>query len=309
MGDKGVFWLPDAMSTFAGEVDALFWFVFWTSTVLFAAVVGAKLYFMFRYKRKDETSVPEPVHESKILEMAWIVVPTALVLFVFLWGFDAYLRMNAAPPDSYEITVRGQQWVWEFEYAEGVTSFSEMVVPVGRPVKLMMSSSDVLHSFFIPAFRVKMDLIPNRYTSLWFEATQTGEFQIFCTEYCGTVHSGMLAKVKVVSEEEFAAWIVQESQDLPPVELGEKLFVAQCAICHKVDGSQGIGPALNGLFGTQQKLTDGTSVLVNEDFLLESIVNPAAKIAEGYAPIMPAGFSNLSPKELDGLVAYIKSLE
>mgnify|MGYP002629407539 FL=1 len=308
MGDKGVFWLPDAMSTFAGEVDALFWFVFWTSTVLFAAVVGAKLYFMFRYKRKDETSVPEPVHESKILEMAWIVVPTVLVLFVFLWGFDVYLRMNTAPPDSYQITVRGKQWAWEFEYAEGVTTFTEMVVPVGRPVKLTMSSSDVLHSFFIPAFRVKQDIVPNRYSSVWFEATQTGEFQIFCTEYCGTTHSGMLAKVRVVSEEDFASWISEQSQDLPPEQLGAQLF-AQCTACHAVDGTVKIGPALNGIFGTQQKLSDGTSVLVDENFIRESILNPAVKVAEGFQPIMPAGYSSMTPKQIDGLVAYIKSLK
>ena len=308
MGDKGVFWLPDAMSTFAGEVDALFWFVFWTSTVLFVAVVAAKLYFMFRYKRRDETSVPDPVHESKLLESAWIVVPTLLVLFVFIWGFDVYLRMNTAPPDAYEITVRGKQWAWEFEYAEGVTTFTEMYVPVGRPVKLVMSSSDVLHSFFIPAFRVKQDIVPNRYSSVWFEATQTGEFQIYCTEYCGTAHSAMLAKVVVVSEEEFASWITEQSQDLPPVELGAQLF-AQCALCHAVDGTTKIGPALNGIFGTQQKLTDGTSVLVDEDFILESILNPAIKVAEGFQPIMPAGYSGMTPKQLDGLVAYIKSLK
>lgn len=308
MGDKGSIWLPDAMSTVAGEVDALFWFVFWTSTVLFAAVVAAKLYFVFRYKRKDETSVPEPVHESKFLEAVWIVVPTILVMFVFIWGFDVYLKLLSAPPDSYEITVRGKQWSWEFEYAEGATSFTEMYVPVGKPIKLMMSSQDVLHSFFIPAFRVKMDVLPNRYTSLWFEATEPGEYQIYCTEYCGTTHSGMLAKVVAVSEEDFAAWILEQSQDLPPVELGQQMF-AQCAACHKVDGTDGIGPALNGRFGTTRKLADGSTVPFDEDYIRESILDPAVKVAEGYMPIMPAGYSSMSAKQIDGLVAYIKSLE
>jgi len=308
MGDKGSIWLPDAMSTVSGEVDALFWFVFWTSTVLFAAVIAAKLYFMFRYKRKDETSVPEPVHESKLLEAAWIVVPTILVMFVFVWGFDVYLKLLSSPPDAYQITVRGKQWSWEFEYAEGATSFTEMYVPVGRPVKLMMSSTDVLHSFFIPAFRVKQDLIPNRYTSLWFEATEVGEYQIFCTEYCGTQHSGMLAKVVAVSEEDFAAWIQEQSQDLPPVELGAQLF-AQCAACHAIDGTTKIGPALNGRFGTQRKLADGSTVTVDEDYIRTSILNPASQVAEGFQPIMPAGYSSMSAKQIDGLVAYIKSLE
>ena len=308
MGDKKSIWLPDAMSTFANDVDALFWFVFWTSTVLFIAVVAAKLYFILRYKRTDDTSVPEPVHESKVLEAAWIVVPTILVLFVFLWGFDVYLRMNTAPPDSYEITVRGKQWAWEFEYAEGITAFKEMYVPVGRPVKLIMSSQDVLHSFFIPAFRVKMDVIPNRYTSLWFEATEQGEYQIFCTEYCGTTHSGMLAKVVVVSEEKFAAWISEQSQDLPPEQLGEQLF-AQCAACHAIDGSAKNGPALNGRFGTQRKLADGSTVSFDEDYIRTSILNPASQVAEGFQPIMPAGYSSMSAKQIDGLVAYVKSLK
>ncbi len=308
MGDNGSVWLPDAMSTLAGEVDALFWFVFWTSTIIFAMVIVAKLYFIFRYKRTDDKYVPSPVHESQALEAAWIVLPTILTLIVFTWGFDLFVKMSTPPPDSYEITVRGKQWAWEFEYAEGALSFSEMYVPVGRPVKLIMSSTDVLHSFFIPEFRIKHDVLPNRYTSVWFEATQAGRYQIYCTEYCGTEHSGMLAEVVVVSEEDFASWILEQSQDLPPAELGEQLF-AQCAACHAIDGSVKIGPPLNGLYGTQRALADGSTVTADEDYLKESILNPAAKIAAGYQPIMPAGYSGMSAKQIDGLVAYIKSLE
>lgn len=308
MGDSGSIWLPEAMSTFAGEVDALFWFVFWTSTILFVAVIGVKIYFMFRYRRTDDTYVPEPVHESKRLEAVWIVLPTILTLIVFTWGVQVFLRISSAPPDSYDITVRAQQWSWEFEYSEGVTSFSELYVPVGRPIKLMMSSEDVLHSFFIPAFRVKMDIIPNRYTSVWFEVLEPGEYQIYCTEYCGTEHSGMLAKVIAVSEEDFAAWLVSQNQDLPPVELGERLF-AQCLICHSTDGTRLVGPALNARFGTTRTLAGGSTVIFDEDYIRESIVNPAAKVAEGFQPIMPAGYSSMSAKEIDGLVAYLKSLE
>ena len=172
----------------------------------------------------------------------------------------------------------------------------------------MMSSEDVLHSFFIPAFRVKMDIIPNRYTSVWFEVLEPGEYQIYCTEYCGTEHSGMLAKVIAVSEEDFAAWLVSQNQDLPPVELGERLF-AQCLICHSTDGTRLVGPALNARFGTTRTLAGGSTVIFDEDYIRESIVNPAAKVAEGFQPIMPAGYSSMSAKEIDGLVAYLKSLE
>lgn len=308
MGDNGSVWLPDAMSTVASDVDALFWFVFWTSTVMFAMVVAAKFYFMFKYKRQNETDVPEPVHESKVLEAVWIVVPTILVLVVFTWGFDVFVKMNSAPPDAYEINVRAQQWSWEFSYAEGATSYTEMYVPVGRPVKLVMTAADVLHSFYVPAFRVKHDVIPNRYTSVWFEATEEGEYTIHCTEYCGTQHSGMNATVVAVSEEDFQAWIVEQSQDLPPAILGEQVF-AQCRACHSVDGSAGIGPTMAGLYGSERRFTDGTTAVADDDYLLESIIDPMARISEGYQPVMPAGFSALSQKQLDGLIAYIKTLE
>ncbi|MDA0684058.1 MAG: cytochrome c oxidase subunit II [Bacteroidetes bacterium] len=309
MGDNGSVWLPDAMSTLAGEVDALFWFVFWASTIIFAMVIVAKVYFMVKFRRTDETYVPEPVEESKVLEAVWIVLPTILTLIVFTWGFEVFVKLNTAPPDSYEISVRAQQWSWEFQYQEGAVSYTEMYVPVGRPVKLVMNSSDVLHSFFVPDFRIKHDVIPNRYTSVWFEATQAGEYDIYCTEYCGTQHSGMMAKVVAVPQDEFNKWIAEQSQDLPPAELGLQVY-AQCQACHSVDGSAGIGPTLAGLYGTTRPLADGSTVVADEDYLLESIVNPMAKIAEGYQPVMPAMFSStLSPKQLDGLVAYIKTLE
>lgn len=305
MGDN---WYPDAMSTIAGEADALFWFVVWTSTVLFAAVVAVKLYFVFRYRRTDDAYVPEPVTESKWLEAAWIVLPTILVLIVFTWGFNVFVKLNSAPPDSYEINVRATQWSWEFGYGEGATAFNEMYVPVGRPIKLIMSSTDVLHSFSVPAFRVKMDVVPNRYTSVWFEVLEPGEYQVFCTEYCGTEHSGMLATIVAVSEEDFAAWLAENNQDLPPEELGEQLF-AQCVACHSVDGSPKIGPALNGRFGEDRMLADGSTVTFDEDYIRESILDPAVKIAEGFLPIMPAGYTGLTAKQIDGLVAYIKSLK
>src|SRR5690606_31233711 len=181
MGDRGTFWLPEAASTVAGDVDALFYFVYWISVVIFFLVVAVMTYFMIKYRRRTPQDRPSVVHESKVLEATWIIVPLILVLIVFTWGFRVFLQLGVAPPDAYDIQVTGHKWSWQFEYPNGVSS-AELHVPVDRPVRLNMSSVDVLHSFFIPAFRVKQDVLPNRYTSIWFEATRVDTFQIFCTE-------------------------------------------------------------------------------------------------------------------------------
>ena len=309
MGEQGTLWLPEAASTIAPEVDALFYFVLWTSVLIFVGVVVAMAYFAVKYRRKDPTYVPPAFHENRLVELSSIVIPTILVLIVFTWGFKVFVRMYAAPPDSYEITVRGIQWAWQFEYDTGVTTNNEIHVPVGRPIKLNMSSVDVLHSFFIPDFRVKHDVLPNRYTSLWFQVDEPGEYQVYCTEYCGTQHSGMLATLVAQPEEEFQNWLVAQNADLPPAELGERTF-AQCSACHSVDGTPGVGPTMQGLMGKTRQFEDGTSTVADENYIRNSILNPAEKVVEGYQPVMPAIYSGLlSPQELDGLVAYIKTLE
>lgn len=309
MGENGSIWLPDAASTIAADVDPLFWFVLWTSTIIFAFVIVAGFIFALRYRRRDHTYVPEPAHEHRLLELSWIVVPAILVMTVFVWGVNVFIDQNNAPPDSYQVTVRGQQWAWVFEYPNGVLTTNEVVVPVGRPIKFNMSSSDVIHSFFVPAFRIKMDVIPNRYTSVWFEATNTGEYQAYCTEYCGTAHSGMLATVRVISEGEFQTWLQEQNQDLPPEELGQQTFQGQCAVCHATNGERLVGPPLNGLFGSERTFADGSTQTADENYLRESIVNPMARIVEGYPPAMPAAFGALPDRQIDGLIAYIKSLE
>lgn len=306
MGEKGTGWLPDAMSTVAGEVDALFYFTLYTSTVIFVAVVAAIILFSIRFRRRREDEVPVLVPEPRWLEMTWIVIPTILVMIVFTWGFKVFVDLQTAPPDSYQVTVRGAQWFWEFEYDTGVMTTNELYVPVGKPIKLNMTATDVLHSFFVPAFRIKMDVIPNRYTSVWFEATEIGEYQVFCTEYCGTSHSAMMATVHVVSEPDFNKWMMAQNQDLPPAELGGQLFTQlACAVCH-VDTS--VGPRLDGIFGSERQLADGSTVIADDDYLLESIISPGEKIIDGYGLQMPATFGTLSQKQLDGLVAYLKTL-
>ena len=313
MEDKGAStWMPEQMSTMAPEIDSLFYFVFWVSVIIFVAVMFAMVYFVIRYKRKHPNERTEHVEESRLLELTWIVVPTILVMIVFVWGFQAFMKMGIAPPDSYEIVVRGQKWQWNFEYPNGAITVNELHVPVGQPVKLKMSSTDVLHSFFIPVFRVKHDVLPNRYTSVWFEATDTGEYPVFCTEYCGQLHSGMLATVFIHEQSDFDQWLQESAagnmDEMPLPELGELLYKQQaCAGCHTLDGSALVGPSFKGLYGAQRQFTDGTSAVADDNYLRESILNPAARIVEGYLPAMPASYTSLSERELSGLIAYIEA--
>jgi cytochrome c oxidase subunit 2 len=308
MNDNGTLWLPDGASTMAGEVDALFYFIYWVSVVLFIGVIGAMAYFMFRYRRRSEADRPAPIRENKLVEASWIVIPTILVLIVFTWGFKTFIKLGVAPPNAYQIVVRAQKWAWQFEYPNGATS-NELHVPVSRPVKLRMSSVDVLHSFFIPEFRIKHDVVPNRYTSVWFEATRQDTFQVFCTEYCGTRHSYMLAPVIVQSQDAFNQWL-QESGipvDASPAERGALLYQQQaCNGCHSLDGAAGVGPTFQGLFGSQRTFTDGTTATADENYIRESILQPTARVVQGFAPVMPAAFTGLSEEELSALIAFIQ---
>lgn len=306
MGENGSIWLPDASSTLAPEVDALWWFVFWGSTILFVGVVIAMIWFATKYRRRDPEYVPDPAYESKYTEMATIVGPTILVLIVFTWGANVFIKLNTAPPDAYQIDVTGQQWSWSYTYPNGVQSTGDLVVPVNRPVKLTMNSVDVLHSFFVPEFRIKMDVLPNRYTSVWFEATKADTFRVYCTEYCGTAHSGMVSHVVAVSESEFQQWLQDQNQDMSPVELGRQSFT-QCQACHNIDGTENLAPPLNLVYGYERTFTDGESLVADENYIRESIMNPNERIVTGFNPVMPA-FTHLNERTINGLVAYVKSL-
>jgi len=307
MGD---FWLPEAASTIAPEVDGLFLFVTAVSLLFLVGVTGAMLYFVYRYRRQDPSERPAPVEESRALEVSWIVVPTILVLLVFNWGFKSYVKMNTDPSGTYEIQVRAQQWNFLFEYPNGVTS-DTLYVPEGEEIKMRMSSSDVLHGFYIPAFRVKYDILPNRYTSVWFEATKQGDYNLFCTEYCGRDHSEMDKVVRVVSQQDFQNWLESAATptDIPLPQLGERLYTQRgCQSCHSLDGSRKVGPSFQGLYGrTDHTMADGSSVTADENYLRESILKPEAKIVEGYQNLMPGAYSNLSERELSGLIEFIKA--
>lgn len=308
MEDNGTLWLPERASTMAGEVDALFYFIYWVSVILFIGVMGTMVYFMIKYRRRSEADRPAPIKENKLVEASWIVIPTILVFVVFTWGFQTFIKLNVAPPNAYEITARAQKWAWQFEYPNGATS-NELHVPVSRPVKLRMSSVDVLHSFFIPEFRVKHDVVPNRYTSVWFEATRQDTFQVYCTEFCGTLHSAMLAPVVVQSQDEFNQWL-QESGipvDASPAERGALLYQQQaCNGCHSLDGSAVIAPSFQGLFGSQRTFTDGTTATADENYIRESILQPNARVVQGFGPVMPAAYGGLSEEELSALIAFIQ---
>jgi cytochrome c oxidase subunit II len=312
MKDNGNLFLPSGHSTVSPGTDALFDFIYYTSIVFFAIVVFAIAYSVWRYRRRANAGLTSGVAHNTTLEILWTAIPTILVFIVFAWGFKDYLRLYIVPKDALEIKVTGQRWFWSFDYPEGATSINDLVVPVGKPVKLLMSSKDVIHSFFVPSFRIKMDVLPNRYTMTWFEATDTGSYDLFCTEYCGTKHSAMIGKVKVVGEREYAQWLESSSkvgEGMSVEDYGAKLYAQKaCITCHSVDGKAGTGPSFKGLFGETTKLEGGGTVIADENYLRESILTPQAKVALGYQPVMPTFQGILKDKQIDALIAYIKSL-
>ncbi len=307
--------MPPEGSTFAGEIDSLFYFIVYASMVIFGIVLFGMLFFGLRYRHSRhiaEATTPGISHNTK-LELVWSIIPTVLVLIVFFWGFHVFMKMNVVPKDAMEIKVTGQKWFWSFDYPEGVTTVNELVVPAGIPVKLLMSSQDVIHSFFVPDFRVKMDVLPNRYSVTWFEAKRPGIYNLFCAEFCGDGHSEMIGKVKVVNEREYAVWLEEgtsQGEGLSPEQLGEQLFRSKaCITCHSAEGQRLIGPPVNGIFGHDVVLKSGQKVIVDENYLRQSILEPQADIVAGYDPVMPTYQGLLNDRQIDALVAYIKSLK
>ncbi|MCP4632330.1 MAG: cytochrome c oxidase subunit II [candidate division Zixibacteria bacterium] len=315
MDSTGSFFLPPGSSTIASEVDAIFYFITYASIVIFGIVVFGMIYFSIKYSHKKsnaEELTPGISHNIK-LELLWSIIPGILVMIVFFWGFDVYMKMNVVPKDAIEIKVSGQKWFWSFDYPEGITTVNELVVPLNKPVKLLMSSKDVIHSFFVPDFRIKMDVLPNRYTITWFEATHIGKHNLFCAEFCGDSHSDMIGTVRVVSEREYKEWLetsVESSDNVTPQELGAKLFVSKaCRTCHSVEGKTLTGPHLDGVFGERIPLDDGRFVVVDENYIRESLLDPQASIVAGFQPVMPTYQGILKDRQVDALIAYIKSLK
>lgn len=303
-------------STMAPAVDSLFNFILWTCLASFLLIVFGKIFFLIRFRRKKR---PEHLtayitgHTATELSVAGILL--VWVMVIFYWGWIDYKKLRTAPPGAMEIYVTARQWSWQFRYPEGQTLMNEMIVPKGKPVKLIMTSEDVLHSFFVPDFRIKQDLIPKTYTSLWFEATKTGEFPVFCAEYCGAAHSGMLAKVKVVEPEEFEDWELSgkfaalEKPSGNLLEQGKTLYNAKaCSACHATDDKVLIGPSFAGIFGDEAELEGGAKALVDENYIRESLMEPNAKVVKGFQPLMPTMKGQLTDDEINALIEFIKSL-
>jgi cytochrome c oxidase subunit 2 len=339
--------VPTAATDVAQSWDTLYWFLVYISAFFFIGIVLAMTIFAVKF-RKEVHKKPKYIHGNTTLEVIWTVIPSILLFVIFGWGWSVYKDMTTAPSDSMEVRVIAKQWLWQFVYKNGTSTIGDLYVPVNRPVKLIMSAEDVLHGFFIPNFRVKSDVVPGMYTYVWFEAKMPGIHQVFCTEYCGTSHSGMLARVIVLTEPQWKDWLggkkidvdqlpadptypgyranrlgegltaVSASangkpQQLSLAEKGKQVVAAKgCVACHSVDGSKLVGPSYKGIYGTDVKvLADGKpmTVKVDDSYIRESIEYPMAKIVEGYPPAMPVYKGLVNEEELGEIIEYIKSLK
>lgn len=290
----------------AGNVDALFIFLLIVTGLMTALVFTAIIYFAARYRRQQGVRA-EQIEGSIPLEITWSIIPFFVFIAIFVWGAVVYFKGRTPPRDSTEVYVVAKQWMWKLEHAEGQREINELHVPVGRDVKLIMTSQDVIHSFFVPAFRMKQDVLPGRYTIAWFRATRPGTYHLFCAEYCGTQHSGMVGSIIVMDPAQYEAWMSGGSSG-PLSATGEKVFAELgCSTCHRTD-TQGRGPNLQGLFGRPVALEDGRTVTADENYIRESILDPGAKIVRGFKPVMPTFQGLVSEEQLSALIAYVKSL-
>ncbi|GMV23074.1 MAG: cytochrome c oxidase subunit 2 [Acidimicrobiia bacterium] len=300
---------PEAASSVASDVDLLYFFILAVCSFFAILVSAAVLYFAVKYRRRHADEVGADIHGSIALELLWTVIPFVLSMVMFVWGADVYFRLAKPPADAMELFVVGKQWMWKVQHPEGVREINEMHVPINRNVRITLGSEDVIHDYYIPAFRVKMDAVPGKLTTMWFRATKPGTYQIFCAEYCGTQHSGMIGHVIAMEEHDYEAWLAGGRSTGTTAGNGETLFLnLACATCHKSDTS-GRGPVLAGLFGSTVELQDGRRVVADENYLRESIMNPMAKIVRGYQPLMPTFQGTVSEEDLLQLIAYIKTLQ
>lgn len=327
--------VPLQGSEIAARWDNLYSFLIWLSVFFFILTVGAMIYFIFAYPHRAGAKT-KYITGNHLLEGLWIAIPTLLLMIIFGWGYSIYHSMSQSPTDAYEVRVIGKQWLWTFQYDDGKTTVGEVYVPLNRPVKFIMTSEDVLHSFFIPNFRIKQDVVPGMYTSVWFTATVPGKHQVYCAEYCGTSHSGMLAKVIVLDDDQWNAWshnrklgvipeagqelaqsdvlrtsaTGRESPRLTLVEQGKAVYEKNgCLSCHSTDGTTKVGPTHKGLFGSKVELANGKIKIADENYIRDHINNPQENTVKGFNPIMPTFKGLITATEMNALIAYIKSLK
>jgi cytochrome c oxidase subunit 2 len=319
---------PPQASTNAAEVDHIYFFMVALCGAIAIGVVAAMVYFGLRYKRSPENRVGADIHGSTPLEIFWSAVPFLIVMGIFAWGAAVYFKLVIPPADTMDVFVTGKQWMWKIQHMNGRREINNLHVPVGQAVKLTMASEDVIHSFYVPAFRVKADVIPGRYSTMWFEASATGTYHLFCAEYCGTEHSRMIGSVTVMEPADYQKWLEtgnvapEESATASaapaaggstagptPVEIGAKLFQEKaCMTCHLAQPG-GIGPMLKGVYGHEVELMTGEKVVADDAYMRESILQPMAKVVKGYPPAMPTFAGQLTEDQVMSLIAYIKSLD
>jgi cytochrome c oxidase subunit II len=302
---------PEQASTFAPHVDALYAYLVLITIFFSVTITTLIIFFAIKYRRRHPGEVPRPRHGSMILEVGWTVMPLGIAMTIFMWGASTYFKAYRAPKQAMEVYVVGKQWMWKFQHQTGQREINQLHVPVGARVKLTMTTEDVIHSLYVPAFRIKQDVVPGRYTQTWFEATKTGSFYLFCAEYCGTNHSGMGGHVIVMDQAAYQQWLAGGAGAESAAAQGQKIFQERgCASCHQTEsgGPQGRGPTLYGLFGKKQQMQGG-EVNFDESYIRESIRNPQAKVALGFQPIMPVfTTAQLSEEQILQLIAYIRSL-
>jgi cytochrome c oxidase subunit II len=299
---------PQQASEQAAQIDALYFFLL-AVTGFFAVLVAVLVVvFAIKFRRKHDQEVGYPIHGSLALELLWTFIPLGITMVMFVWGAQVFFHMTRAPKNAMDIYIVGKQWMWKAQHMDGAREINELHVPIGRPVRLIMGSEDVIHSFFIPDFRVKADVVPGRYNHMWFTATQPGRFHIFCTQYCGTKHSAMIGWVTAMTPADYQTWLSGGSTGGSMSEAGAKLFTdLACVTCH-IDNGQGRGPVLKGLYGKQVLVNNNQTVTFDDAYIRESILTPQAKVVAGFQPIMPTFQGLVTEEQLLQLIAYVKSL-
>jgi cytochrome c oxidase subunit II len=294
-------------SSYSGLVDQAFWFILGSSVIMLLGITLTMIYFIVKYRRSQNPN-PAQIEGSKRLELLWTILPTILVMVMFYYGWAGFKVMRHTPDDAYEIIVNARMWSWSFEYPNGVQS-PELYVPTGKPISLKLRSADVIHSFFVPEFRLKEDCMPGRENHAWFATTRDGDFTIFCAEYCGDLHSQMLSKVVSVPQAEFDDWLVSNTGNISPDRL---MAIKGCVACHTSDGTKLIGPSYKGMFGRTEMVKTGDvlrEIVVDEEYIRRSILDPNADIVEGYPPVMPPMEGQITDEEIQVLIDHFKTLK
>ncbi len=293
----------------APSVDHLLFYLLGVSIFFTVLIFSAIFYFAIKYRRRSETELPPEIHGSTKLEIAWSIIPFGLAMVMFAWGAKVYFEIERPPDDALDVYVVAKQWMWKLQHKEGQREINELHIPLGRAVKLTMTSLDVIHSFYVPDFRTKQDVLPGRYTTTWFKPTRVGKYHLFCAEYCGTKHSGMIGWVYVMEPQDYQAWLSGGAGGGSLAENGQKLFQElACDNCHHMDG-HGRCPSLQGVYGSKVLLTNGQTVVADDAYVRESILQPNAKVVSGYQSIMPTFQGLVTEEGVLQLIEYIKSLK